>query len=461
MFLDFKGIFFVVVCAITVVSLIVIKNKKRYLLFLLVLFFPFSTGIIFYRFHGIMLTDFPLLILIFMLAFDKKKFNFPKETFFILILVAWALFFSSRASYPGFSISESLRFFRGILVFLVIVNGVRNTKDLQAVVNAIFIGLAFQGLLALYQWRFGYLGLSFLGETSWVSWRTKGTFQHESYFGNYLVMTVPLAFRMFVFYKPPKKSEARLNGILLFIGGMALFTSMTRGPWVSFVLAVAAMVAYSLVRKKLRPKVLAPIIFMIVGILLFFIRYLPNIMSQFGEDRMKSADIRMPLNRVALRAVKDNWIYGVGMGNYTYQCYKYVVPESEPQLEDWHIEQLRWDVVHNSYLLIAAESGVLGGFMFLLFFFFMFIRGRSLISKAAHPYYLNLAIGIMTCLFAVFIAFQFSPDIRIHQINTLFFLLSGLILAISNINRNQIRMARLRAPKLREEKYRNENIRNL
>ena len=197
MFLDQKKIFFVAMCILTIVLLMMVKNKKRLMLFMLVSLFPFAIGFIIYGFwfNGIMLSDFPLVLLLLYLIFDNKSLYFPKEGIFISLLLLWAVVGSRQAQMPGWAISETIRHLRGFLVFLVIINGVRTQKDLQIVLTALMLGLLFQCLLSTYQWRFGALGLRFLGESSYISWRTKGTFQHESYFGNYLATLVPMVFR--------------------------------------------------------------------------------------------------------------------------------------------------------------------------------------------------------------------------------------------------------------------------
>ena len=460
MFTDIKGIFFLVVCVLTVFSLFVVKEKKRFLLMMAVLFYPFSTGLIIYRYNGIMLSDFPLFALLALLLVDKAKFTFPKEAIPILVLAFWGIIYAPTAGMTKFAYSESLRFLRGAMVFIVIVNAVKTPKDLQAAFNALLIGLLFESLLSIYQWRMGMpLGLRFLGEPGWIGWRTRATFAHVSYFGNYLIFLVPLVFRMFVFYAPPKKIYTRIWGFVLFCGILALFSSMTRGPWVALAISLTAMIIYSLMQKKLRPKIMVPITIMIVFASAFFIRYLPKIIGQFQGERMASADIRMPLNRVAMRAIQANPIFGVGMGNYRAECHKYVVPEAEPQLRGFHIRQLSWDYVHNSFLLVTAESGLVGGFCFLGFFITVFFRGVRFLKKSISPYLLNLMVGILTGMFAIFTAFQFSPDIHIHQINVQFFIMTGLVIAIINLNSKQIRKMRMRKIQIQREKFTHENIR--
>ncbi len=450
MLTDFKGIFFLAVCVITVFALSAVKNKKRFLLSLFILFFPFSTGLIFYRYHGIMLADFPLFVLLILLISENKKWVLPKECIPAIVFIVWAFISATQAWQNNYAISETLRSVRGFLIFIVIINSVKTTRDLKIVLNMLFIGLLFQSLLAIYQWRFGYFGLRFLGETTWVSWRTRGTFQHESYFGHYLITLIPIAIRLFMFYRPKNKNDVKIYGAITVISVLALFTNFVRGPWISFAVAVSFMIIYSLFRKKFRPKMYWPIAIVLVFMAAFFVRYLPKILSQFDPEggRMVSADIRLPLIRVSQRMIAANPIFGVGMGNYQLHCADYVVEEKD--LPDVQNEQLKWDIVHNTFFLLMAETGVLGGLMFIVFIIFIFRRGKQ-VTKSSNPYFFNLAVGIITGFSALMIAFQNSPDYRIHQINVITWLISGLIIALHELDKKYQKMLKYHIYKRKKE----------
>ena len=59
--------------------------------------------------------------------------------------------------------------------------------------------------------------------------------------------------------------------------------------------------------------------------------------------------------RKAKEIIKDNWLIGVGIGNYTF-----ALRAKYPEIKVWELQP-----VHNTYLLILAELGVVG-FLFLL-----------------------------------------------------------------------------------------------
>ena len=439
---------FLVFSIIFLLASMLIKNKTRYFLGALVLFFPFEAGLIFYRFHGIMMTDLPLLVLIGIGLFSGKKFKFfvPYIGWPVFIFFIWSMFGIFNTWLPGYVISDSMRILRGYLIVVCLVNFIKTPKDLNVVITALFAGLAFQTGLAIYQWRFGSLGLRILGETPYITWRTRGTFQHESYFGNYLAFLIPIVYRLFVFYKAKTQKEQYQYGILFAVAIMALFTSFTRGPWLSFTLSVSAMTLWSFHRKKLKPKKMIPLLLIMIMGFVFLIRYTPSIIEQFSSKggRQYSTKIRMPLNRVAFRMMKAFPIMGVGQGMYSMYSPDFVY-DHEEGVEDWQIYQLKTDMVHNTYLKIGAETGFPGLGMFLFYIFMVYKIGIKNINSV-DSYLSNLSIGILTGYTSLLIAFLASPDFRIHQINVLVWMMGAILLAISNLDekyRNIIKLQRV------------------
>ena len=74
---------------------------------------------------------------------------------------------------------------------------------------------------------------------------------------------------------------------------------------------------------------------------------------------------RIEYNLIAVETIYDNLLFGVGNGNFV----SVMTDHSETQLEKWQFQP-----IHNIYLLIAAEVGLIG---FLLFFLFIYTIAKS------------------------------------------------------------------------------------
>ncbi|RLD43251.1 MAG: hypothetical protein DRI89_05100 [Bacteroidetes bacterium] len=127
--------------------------------------------------------------------------------------------------------------------------------------------------------------------------------------------------------------------------------------------------------------------------------------------------------------IKENPLLGVGHGNW-----KIVILEKENQMKPKFSYMI---VVHNDFLEISAETGLLGGLFFISIFvliFYSFIR--SVIRKEPNDYlkyYFLSAFGLLAYSFDAF--FNFPHDRP--QIQSLFALYVGLGIALSYARSNK------------------------
>lgn len=425
-----KLIFFIFVAIVCGVGAALSKNQRRHFLLLLVLFAPLSSGIIFYKLNGIMLMDFPLIVLLLLGFSSNKKFRFyiSQVSLPAIGIVIWGLICVFSAADYGLAISEWTRVLRAYLTFLCIVNYTKTREDIKTIISGLFAGLAFQSLLGVYQWRYGPLGLSFLEEIGY-SWRAAGTFIHPAMFGDYLILLLPIVLRLFMFNKTQEKKLTRGYGLLFFLGIGALMGSYARGPWISFGGSVAIMFIFSIRRKRFRPKLKGVLALLLLFFIIFAIHYGPTIREQFTDkDRKGAAQVRIPLNKVAIRIIKDHLFWGTGLGNYTLLTPQYAQFEATPE----HSYRDLLQHVHNSYLLIAAETGLPGLLFFLGFIVLLFKSGFKVI-KSRNTYISNIGIGILTGYLSVLLAFLTGPDYRCHQMLIMFWLIGGFLVALNRL----------------------------
>ncbi len=240
-----------------------------------------------------------------------------------------------------------------------------------------------------------------------------------------------MVLRLFAFFKHEKRLYNAVFGVIFLIGIGALFASFSRGAWLGFAGAIILMFLYSLFRKRYHPKLISGIAFLVLLGTAFSVHYSDTILSQFGEEsgRTSAMEIRFPLNRIAMRIIKDNLVFGVGLNNYEEISYKYVNREDTSDMFPY--EQLL-QVVHNSYLLILAETGIPGLICFLAFLAFLFNRGRRVL-KIRNAFISNLGLGILTGFVAFMATLLTGPDYYSHQIMMTFWILGGYLVTLSRV----------------------------
>ncbi len=424
------------ICAVCILAS---RNQIRATLVLIAVLYVFPAGWVFYNYTGVLLVDVAILaaLMLGLASGQKIRFFFKEISIPIFILLGWMFVTSSRAMEPGWGYAEISKWVRGYLIFVCLANFIKTEQDLRTVLYAVLAGFVFEAVLGVYQWRRGSLGLWFLGERLYRPewWRAYGTFYVPSHFGNHLMMMLPILLRLFIFYKPPQKKETYFYGFALLCGFLALYATYARGPWISFATVVVLMLLFTFFKSKLRPKIKWPIAAGIILGLAFSLKYTDKVIEQFGEQRKTSAMSRIYLGEVAWRLIQDNLAFGVGPGNYEINSPRYVVPIKEYPTE--HLSE----IVHNTYLLIFSENGVLGIAAFALILIQMCVLCLRMF-RSNHGIGLNLAIGGAMAILALAISFIASPDIHNEQTLNQMFLTVGMVFACELMERRHAAVQR-------------------
>ncbi len=271
--------------------------------------------------------------------------------------------------YPFFALSMMWAQVKAYLVFYFIALNIRSSETLQRLTYVLVATMAIQGLVAIEQKLVGAiftaerLGLAITLKSqvgSMIITRVSGTFGQPNALAMFLNHLMVIA--MFA-----TLVEKRLSRKLLMAGGIGLaviaelFTA-SRGGWVS--IAFAMFVCVVLWRRKRGTSVLVSTA--VAGLVSVFGFGMLFGASQSFRDRLLlddhgTADVRQPLMDVALNVIQNNPLTGVGLNHYAYFMAEYDrTMESIASNYPWP--------VHNTFLLSAAETGIisLGAFVILL-----------------------------------------------------------------------------------------------
>ena len=262
------------------------------------------------------------------------------------------------------------RLMLGILSLLFLIDNFKTQKHTNFYKYVIIISIAsvlIQGILGVLQFAGGSsLGLSFLGESQVVSGmqgssfvtlnnevflRAYGTFPHPNILGGFLVMNVLLG----IFLYPKLNDFYKKLSVLLVIFSV-IFVTLTFSR--ISILLVLTILFVTLVYKLCKGKLLsfAPVL---------LVERFTNLVS--GNDT--SWIDRMSLVRSSFGVIKDNLLFGTGLGNFT-KAMGVNIPTTSNGV-------LLVQPVHNVLLLMIAELGILGTLLYVL------LLGKILISNIA------------------------------------------------------------------------------
>ncbi|MFH1661973.1 MAG: O-antigen ligase family protein [Candidatus Falkowbacteria bacterium] len=366
----------------------------KYLLYFLVFLLPLQTrwiirqGITEYKMISLYLTDIALIFLLVLFAISKFKiqnYNFNQNSKFKIqnlflfiagldLMIFISIFFASDKL---IAIQYYLRFLLGVGLFWLITCANYNKIKL---IYFFLAGIFLQACLGIWQFltqstfsnkwlgiaehNAGDLGVSVIETISGERWlRAYGGLDHPNVFGGVLVIGILLLVVKLFCYSKNKLLITHYSLLITFLS--ALFFTFSRSSWLALIAGIITMLVIAIIKKDLfaQKKILQ--IILISGIL-FFILF--NLFSDLVLTRIsnntrlenKSNIERLSSYSESLDVIKDNWIFGVGAGNYVSG-----IMNNELRIKDGRLNNYK-QPVHNVFLLIFAEIGVFGLLFFIL-----------------------------------------------------------------------------------------------
>ena len=360
---------------------------KENLFYLFIFILPWQTVFLFkevfvdgvkfqYGTIGIYLSQIVLMIWI---VFNYKKIFSCTEKKLIYILffyIFWlflSIFWSDNKllSFYFFMIN-----FSGVLLFLIIQGSALNFKKFSF---SLILSATFGSILGLYQFfnqsvfankwfgiseHFAWQGgVSVIEDASFRFLRAYGNMPHPNILGGFLAIIILLSLGA---YFKAHKAEIRWKIFLvatLPINFLALLTTFSRSAALALFIGGILIVFYFLIIEKSKKKKDFMVIFyaLIVLTFIFFTAYGNLISSRAWIDsrlETKSINDRKIYIQEAKKIIAKEPVLGIGLGNYTEKISK----DKNINWEIWRIQP-----VHNIYLLIFSEIGIIGFSTLMLF----------------------------------------------------------------------------------------------
>lgn len=378
-----------------------LKKTIEYSFYLFVFLFPWQTKIVLRaadtNFTEISLYLSHLLLLVILIIFFTYKFRHPgrdeKITWLwgflvgleLMVLVSFFFAFDQTLAFYHYVL-----FLTGIGLFYLLREGqsalgyedglLNQAKIIYSLLASIFL----QAILGIYQFLqqstpvFKYLGLALhdpgsvgtaVVETVSGRWlRAYGGMDHPNIFGGVLVISLILAAYLLTKKKVIRSNNEIIESLLLFVfyfvSLFALFFTFSRAAWLALALGFFILLLTLIIKKDhwILGRFVVLIFFSLVMIFAVAYPYWDLVAVRASDNtrlEQKSLQERQNYFIQAQNLIKDNWLFGVGVGNYTL-----ALAQRDSATEDiW-----AYQPVHNVFLLLWAQSGVLA-----LVFFFSFL----------------------------------------------------------------------------------------
>src|SRR3989338_1623891 len=352
---------------------------EKIIFYLLIFCLPFQTRKILHQWSpdfnewtGAFLYFTDLLILVLFLFWFwriRKERFFPKKIDIILILFLISVFISlGQAKNFQLGFYQWLKLSEFVLFFFYIKYNFGNIFHFERIAQVFIVSGLFQSIIAigpyakqtslgLWWLRESPLAPDIIGAAKIVVDGTKmirayGSFPHPNVLAAFLLIALFFLYELWLKDKIHYSLLAGIFGLLFF----ALFLTFSRT--IISVFLSASLMYFIFFFKNFRKKVLFLFLLITLYSLLFAALAWPEISSRFSVSLTDQAvGLRGFYNETAILLIKNYPFLGIGLGNFVWQ-----IQQIFPLWESWLFQP-----VHNIYLLIASEAGLIGLSLFLLF----------------------------------------------------------------------------------------------
>ncbi len=226
-------------------------------------------------------------------------------------------------------------------------------------------------------------------------------------------------------FAPLKRLYKIICRFLSLLGLSALILTLSRRGWIGFLVSIIFLFFLGLRTKLINSRKIVFISVLSMFILLIMTPVFYKVVhTSLYTDDYGAAYSRIPLMKVAINVIKANPIIGVGINNYSRIMHHYDSTRIGISFEFK-------GSVHNIYLLIAYELGIVELILFLIFVFIIYKKGiKILYCRDSISIISYLALGILVGITGYLVDNMVGWN-YIHKQAFLFFItLCGLLVTL-------------------------------
>lgn len=356
----------------------------------------------------------------------KAKLHLEKIDFFLILFLLWTLMVNIVVS-PRIMISlyYTLDLFQAVSLHFFLKLFKNKQKSLSIIPLVFFVIAIFQSYISIHQFiksgplqknvELVHLAPKFGGviDETYFTFRPIGTFLHSNNLGVYLSA---LTLFLFSFYLIYTRWSYLLSLVLAFT---SIILSLSRTAWISlfigtlyFFYSIEHSLKINLLQKFKTKFLLLTIVF--IPLLIYSLPRISKTALTFNESG--GGYLRLKQTQEILNLIKSSPFFGTGSGMSTLKAI---------ELNKKGVFVNFPDQIHNHYLLILAENGSIGLFLFVCVLFFYF---RGLTTKLKKTKIVNgkiLIYGLIASSLAIVLS-AFSQPFFYYSLLIIFYHLKDI-----------------------------------
>lgn len=245
--------------------------------------------------------------------------------------------------------------------------------------------------------------------------RPSGFLEHPNALANHVALVMPPAFALILLGRQRLPRAVWWTALATFGAAAAqLLLSLSRGGWISVSAGLLLVVAVYWRRRLLGHRQIAAGAAGLVLVLAAVVAAYPSLLLRLTAPDDRATESRLILNNQAIAIIETAPLLGVGFGGYNRAAYETIAPAFALISPEYQQSLLRL-VVHNHYLLLAAELGIPAALFFLLLML-AFVRLPWSVRRWQDPALYALAIGLAGSVVAQLVFLNsdnYYADIRV------------------------------------------------
>ena len=376
------------------------------------------------------------------LIITRSPLDFPILSFMAICILS--LFWSNSFLV---SLKELPLFLAGPFLYFIITNQFKERRQINKIIFIVLLIGSLWGIYGLIQ----YQGIDFFFQTPKATrgYKVMGILGNVNYFAEYLIIILPLAISLFFVTSSKVKRILLLIGILA-MGGSLMFT-FTRSSYLGFGVSLIFMFLLFLICRgktfiKENKRIFIFILIAIIIVTFLFLTpnpldkpgtYIYKIKARTSIPALKKAYTvgrRRAVWEFTLMMIKDHPILGSGVGTFKYNTLDYQAKFFERGDNRSIYPHGFAKDVHNEYLQLGAELGIIGLGILLWMIMAYFYNGLKFLKKTKDNYKQGIVIGLMGAITAVLVDGIFGFPLHLPATLVLFWIFLGITMNITTEN---------------------------
>jgi O-antigen ligase len=323
------------------------------------------------------------------------------------LFLGWAALSPAWAEDPGEAVHFAEQWALCAALFLVVVSAIQTRADLRLILLAFVLGALTAALLGIVNPASG---------PDAAGARLSSDLLDPNVLAAALLASAALAIGLFVAIRSPLGRVALLGG-----AGFCLIAIWLTGSRGALVAGMVVLLAAVFLADQWRPQALVAAVLLVIITYGFFMAFAdPQLRDRVtsptqGQERIQEG--RTTLWQVAWRAFEENPVTGLGAGNFRVSSRHFLLQPGVLDRSEEIIEKPA--VVHNAYLEVLAELGLVGLSLLLAFLIFCiacFVRAARAFKAVGDHSAQVLAICTALALIGTICANFFFSDEYSKQI---------------------------------------------